>query len=65
MKEATADKPLQENYKEIKEDYGKFTRFCYEYTDRIIRLVGRRIDRLEKDIQKESPGIKYIDIEID
>jgi solute carrier family 30 (zinc transporter), member 9 len=65
MKEATADKPLQETYKEVKEDYGKFTRFCYEYTDRIIRLVGRRIDRLEKGIQKESPGIKYIDIEVD
>lgn len=55
---------IREEYEAIKDDYDEFVRFCVEYVDRIPRLMGNKIDEIEKKLQKEIPGIKHIDIEI-
>jgi zinc transporter 9 len=55
---------LKEQYDEVKDDYEEFKKFCAEYADRIPRLVGRKIDAIEKRMKAENPGVKYIDIEI-
>jgi len=35
-----------------------------DYVDRVPRLIGSHIDKIEKRIQQEIPAIKHIDIEI-
>ena len=55
---------LKDDYEVAKEDYQEFVRFCVEFTDRVPRVIGTRIDELEARIQKEIPEVKHIDIEI-
>ena len=55
---------LREEYDTVKNDYEEFVKFCAEYIDRAPRLIGERIDDIEKRIKKEVPEIKHIDIEI-
>jgi solute carrier family 30 (zinc transporter), member 9 len=55
---------LKDQYDEVKDDYEEFKKFCVDYADRIPRLVGRKIDEIEKKLKMENPAIKYIDIEI-
>ena len=55
---------LSKEYKEVQGDYEEFMKFCVDYMDRVPRLVGRRIDEIEKRIQARFPKIVFIDIEI-
>lgn len=55
---------FKSEYDYVKEDYENFLKFCVEHTDRIPRLVGSKIDELEKKIQEEIPCVTHIDIEI-
>ncbi|MFZ2831587.1 MAG: cation diffusion facilitator family transporter [Minisyncoccia bacterium] len=55
---------LKEDYENIKGDYNEFVRFCVEYTDRVPRVIGTRIDELEARIKEEIPAVRHIDIEI-
>lgn len=55
---------IKEKYKIIRNDYGEFTKFLVDYIDKVPRLMGNKIDEIEKKIQKEVPEIKHIDIEI-
>lgn len=55
---------LSNEYKEIQGDYEEFMKFCVDYMDRVPRLVGRKIDEIEKRIQERFPQIVFIDIEI-
>ncbi|MEK7459967.1 MAG: cation diffusion facilitator family transporter [Patescibacteria group bacterium] len=55
---------LRDDFDVIRDDYGEFVRFCSEFIDRIPRLIGNKIDEIEKKIQAEVPGVKHIDIEI-
>lgn len=64
MKEIFEKMDLREQFKEVRGDYEEFKKFCVDFADRIPRLVGKRIDHIEKEIQKETPSVKYIDIEI-
>jgi divalent metal cation (Fe/Co/Zn/Cd) transporter len=57
-------KGLKEEYKIIKNDYEEFLKFCVDHTDRIPRLMGSKIDEIEKKIQSLEPSIRHIDIEI-
>ena len=57
-------KGFKEEYDAVKDDYDEFIKFFVNHTDRIPRLVGKKIDELEKKITKEIPEIKHIDIEI-
>jgi zinc transporter 9 len=41
-----------------------FLRFCVEYADRIPRLIGEHINRLEKAVHRAHPTVTHIDIEL-
>lgn len=58
------DKMIRQEYDMIKDDYGEFVKFLADYIDKVPRLVGNKIDEIEKRIKKEIPEIKHIDIEI-
>lgn len=64
FKEVSNGVMLKEDYETVKEDYQEFVRFCVEYTDRVPRVIGTRIDELEDRIKKEIPAVRHIDIEI-
>lgn len=55
---------LREDFDDIKGDYEEFKKFLVHQIDRIPRVVGQRIDEIEKKIQKEVPGVAHIDIEV-
>ena len=64
MQETIKNIDLRETYDELTTDYSEFVRFLVAFSGRIPRLMGTRIDTLEKRIQKEIPEIRHIDIEI-
>jgi zinc transporter 9 len=55
---------LKEEFDNIKNDFKEFTKLMFKTTDRIPRLVGSHIDKIEKRIIKKFPQITYVDIEI-
>ncbi len=55
---------LKEEWIEVKEDFQEFAKLMFKMTDRIPRLVGDRIDTIEKKIIERFPQISYVDIEI-
>ncbi len=55
---------LREEFNEIKNDFQEFTKLMFKTTDRIPRLVGSHIDKIENKIVTKFPYIKYVDIEI-
>ncbi len=56
---------LKEEFDEIKDDFQEFAKLMFKTTDRIPRLVGNRIDQIEKRIREKFPEVVYVDIEID
>ncbi len=55
---------LENEYEEAKESYENFMKFSVDYMDRVPRLVGRKIDEIEKKIRAQVPQAVFIDIEI-
>lgn len=55
---------LANEYENIQGDYEEYMKFCVEYMDRVPRLIGRKIDEIEKRISERFPKIVFIDIEI-
>ncbi|HEY4526611.1 MAG TPA: cation diffusion facilitator family transporter [Candidatus Paceibacterota bacterium] len=55
---------MRKQYEEVTNDFEAFKRFAAEYADRVPRLMGRRIDDIEKRIRETFPKIRHIDIEI-
>ena len=55
---------LENEYEEAKESYENFMKFSVDYMDRVPRLVGRKIDEIEKKIRAQVPQAIFIDIEI-
>ncbi len=64
FKEAYQRTQLRRQYKEVKDDYEAFKRFCVDYADRIPRLMGKKIDDIEAMLKKRFPAVQHIDIEI-
>lgn len=64
MKEFNQHHFLENEYEEIKESYENFLKFSVDYMDRVPRLVGRKIDDIEKKIRAKVPEAVFIDIEI-
>lgn len=62
--EIYGDGDLREEFENIKDDFGEFAKLMFRTTDRIPRLMGRHIDKIEKQLREEMPMIAYIDIEI-
>ncbi len=55
---------LRREYDEVKDDFEAFKRFCVDYADRIPRLMGKKIDEVEKMLRQRFPAVHHIDIEI-
>lgn len=55
---------LKEEFDNIKDDFQEFAKLMFKTTDRIPRLVGNRIDEIEKRIREKFPQVVYVDIEI-
>lgn len=64
MKELNKYHFLANGYEEVQGDQEEFNKFCVEYLDRVPRLVGNKIDDIEKKIKERFPQIVFIDIEI-
>ena len=64
LKEINRNNFLKNEYKEVKESYGDFLEFCIDYTRRVPRIIGTKIDTLEKKIKDKYPQVRHIDIEI-
>ncbi len=64
MKEFNQHHFLQNEYEDVKESYENFMKFSVDYMDRVPRMVGKRIDEIEKKIRAEVPQAVFIDIEI-
>jgi len=58
------EKALRNEFEEIKDDYDEFLKFCVDYADRVPRMIGTRIDDVEKKIKDEVPEVRHIDIEV-
>ncbi len=55
---------LKNEYEEVKESYSDFLEFCIDYTRRVPRIIGTKIDAVEKKIKEKYPQVRHIDIEI-
>ncbi|MFA6999602.1 MAG: cation diffusion facilitator family transporter [Candidatus Paceibacterota bacterium] len=55
---------LKEEFDNIKNNFQEFAKLMFKTTDRIPRLVGTRIDEIEKRIKDKFPEVMYVDIEI-
>ncbi len=64
MKELNQHHFLENEYEDVKESYENFMKFSVDYLDRVPRLVGRKIDDIEKKIRAKVPEAVFIDIEI-
>lgn len=64
LKEINRNNFLKNEYKEVKESYEDFLEFCIDYTRRVPRIIGTKIDTLEKKIKDKYPQVRHIDIEI-
>lgn len=64
FKELSNGEMLKDDFDTVKGDYSEFMRYMVDYTDRVPRVIGSRIDELEERIKKEIPSVKHIDIEI-
>ncbi|KKP97311.1 MAG: Cation efflux protein [Candidatus Moranbacteria bacterium GW2011_GWD2_36_12] len=64
MRKMYREKALKKEFEEIKNEYNDFLKFCVNYADRVPRMIGTRIDEVEKKIKDEIPHVGYIDIEV-
>lgn len=64
LKEINRNNFLKNEYEEVKESYSDFLEFCIDYTRRVPRIIGTKIDELEKKIKDKFPQVRHIDIEI-
>jgi zinc transporter 9 len=64
MTEMYEGRDLEEEFDWVKDDYPEFLKLMIRMCDRVPRLVGSRIDEIEKRIRAEYPEIEHIDIEL-
>ncbi len=64
LRELYRDITMKEQFDEVTEDLEEFKRFVADYADRIPRLMGKKIDEIEKRLKTAYPGLRHIDIEI-
>ncbi|MDD5396917.1 MAG: cation diffusion facilitator family transporter [Candidatus Moranbacteria bacterium] len=64
MRKMYRENALRNEFEEIDGDYDEFLRFCVDYADRVPRMIGTRIDEVEKKIKDEIPEVRHIDIEV-
>lgn len=55
---------VSESFEEMGDSEEEFVRFCVDYADRVPRIIGEHINRIEKKIQQALPQVTHIDIEL-
>ncbi len=63
-KELNRNSMFEKEYENIQTDYIEFVKFCAYYANLIPRVMGQKINQIEKEIKHEFPKVKYIDLEI-
>lgn len=63
-KELNRNWMFEKEYEWVKEDYIEFVKFCSYYANLVPRVMGQKINEIEKELREEFPKIKYIDLEI-
>ena len=64
LEEIMEQDDLREEYNNIKDDFEEFKKFVVYQTNRIPRLIGRKIDEIEKEVTEAYPQIVNLDIEL-
>ena len=64
LKEAHNYGELRAEFDNLSADYSQFIRFFTELSDRAPRLIGTKINQIEKRIKEDVPHVRHIDIEI-
>ncbi|MBV9349560.1 MAG: cation diffusion facilitator family transporter [Patescibacteria group bacterium] len=64
VRTANRQTSMRETFEEIGDDLEEFKKFSVEYADRIPRLMGKKIDEIERGIRTKFPFVRHIDIEI-
>jgi len=64
LEEIMEQDDLREEYNNIKDDFEEFKKFVVYQTNRIPRLIGRKIDEIEKEVVEAYPQIVNLDIEL-
>lgn len=64
LSEMTEQDNLREQYDAVKDDFEEFKKFVVYQTNRVPRLIGRKIDEIEKDVIHKYPQVKHLDIEL-
>lgn len=55
---------VSDRFEDMGESEDDFVRFCVEYADRIPRVIGEHINRVEAKVQKAFPAVTHLDIEL-
>jgi solute carrier family 30 (zinc transporter), member 9 len=55
---------IRNNFDNAKKDYSEFLKYSVDLIDQVPRLIGKKIDKTERKIEKEFSEIKHVDIEI-
>jgi zinc transporter 9 len=55
---------VSDRFEDMGESEEEFVRFCVEYADRIPRIIGEHINRVEAKVQKAFPSVTHVDIEL-
>lgn len=63
-KELNRNSMFEKEYENVKDDYSEFVKFCSYYANLVPRVMGQKINLIEKEIKEEFPKVKYIDLEI-
>jgi zinc transporter 9 len=65
LREAYRNKrSMKDQFDEVKGDFEEFKKFLADYADRIPRLMGKKIDEIEKKLREKHPSVRHIDIEV-
>lgn len=64
MNDAYQQENLRDEFEHVKDSFEDFKKFCVDFSDRIPRMMGRRIDEIEEALKAKFPHVRYIDIEI-
>lgn len=64
LREAYKRRSMKRQYEDVREDFEEFKKFLANYADQIPRLMGKKIDDIEKRLRAKHPSIRHIDIEI-
>jgi len=63
-KELNQNGIFEKEYEDVKEDYTDFLKFCAYYANLVPRVMGQKINHIERDIRQKFPNVKHIDMEI-